>query len=110
MLNDKDRFLHPWMMRGRWYRCFIESDHANLLLTDSDIVSSLRGQYLIMPENFHIVDFKFDLHLDADKAFDFIKTMHGYADNRQAIKLPQPDQFDYGYVYVYGYVSNGKKG
>lgn len=90
--------------KGRWYRFFIESDGESIKITEMDLEVQHSSSYLQMPEGFHIVDTKHDIHtVSGGNAANMSHVLRVYADGRQGVILPNKDNFDYGYIYVFGY-------
>lgn len=91
--------------KGRWYRLFVESDGTAYTITESDLEVEISGQYVKMPENFHVLDTVYDIDaVTGGTAADMNKVIRIYNDGRQAISLPASALFDYTYVYVFGYI------
>lgn len=90
--------------KGRWYRVFIESDGTTPTLTEDDLGCALSNAYLQMPEDFHVVDVKYDIHSVTTAE---VKTnnmaIRLYADGKQAITIAPVTNYDWQYVYVFGY-------
>lgn len=56
-----------------------------------------------MPENFHIVDFKVDVNSIEGTAHTFGLSGYFNSNGRQGITLPSTDNYDWCYMYVFGY-------
>lgn len=91
--------------RGRWYRAFIEADGTSYTLTSCDITDAvINGSRVKLPDGFHIVDIKYDIHSTIGTGGALAHATYIYADGTQAINLPGKDQFDYAYIYIFGYI------
>lgn len=100
----KESNIYNPYKKGRWYRFFIESDGNDITITEADLVVQHSTQYLQMPENFHVLDTVHDIHsISGGTASNMSHVLRIYADGRQGIIMPGKDNFDYGYIYVYGY-------
>lgn len=102
MLSTIRNKIAPHQAKGRWYRFFIESDGTKGKLTESPMKNAaLTSNILKCDPNFHIVDTKLDVHFIASYTLTF--TLRYYADGSQGIPVPAAANFDYAYVYVFGY-------
>ena len=92
--------------KGRWYRFFVESNGSAINITEKDLEVQNSSSYLQMPEDFHVIDAKYDVHTVAGGTVgNMQQVLRVYNDGRQAISLPAVDHFDYAYIYVFGYFS-----
>ena len=90
--------------KGRWYRFFIESDGSDITITEADLTVQHSTQYMQLPENFHVLDTVYDINtVSGGTAANMSFVLRTYADGRQGVILPAKDNFDYGYIYVFGY-------
>ncbi|MBQ0139411.1 MAG: hypothetical protein KBT36_08950 [Kurthia sp.] len=91
--------------KGRWYRIFIESDGNDITITESDLNCEISAGYMKMPKGFHIIDEMMDIHsIEGGTAANIGFINRIYADGIQATDLPPVKNFDYAYVYVFGYI------
>lgn len=98
------RTIKPYELDGRWYRFFIESNGNIVTVTDGDLEVVEDGSYLKFPENFHIHDRMYDIHSVAGApAQNLAIDLRIFQDGTQGIHIPLANQFDYGYIYVYGH-------
>lgn len=94
----------PWQDKGRWYKLFIESDGVDYVPGACDIEIEISSTYAKLPEGFHVLDSKYDVHfVDTGSAANTSFVLRNYADGRQGITLPAKANFDYMTIYVYGY-------
>lgn len=94
--------IAPYQSTGRWYQFFIESNGSELVLTTSDIEDvEIISNDLYLPEGFHIVDIKIDIHSVDGNGVVTHQTI--LRDGRQCINLPTPAVFDDVRVYIFGY-------
>lgn len=104
MYNPKEC---PAYNHGRWYEFFIESDGSNYTMTTADLDGvTFSGNYLKMPDNFHVVQTLLDInpyHVEAATSIDL--SLRQYADGTQGITLPVRNNMDWCRVYVFGYFS-----
>lgn len=90
--------------KGRWYRIFMESDGTTNKITDSDLEITQSGNNLKMPEGFHVIDKKYDIHSVAhDAQVTIAADLIGYADGSQGIQGPQAKAYDWAYIHIFGY-------
>lgn len=90
--------------KGRWHRFFIENDGGTHKLSESDLEGvAIASGHLNMPEDFHIVDFKVDVNSTAGTAHTFGLSGYFNSNGRQGITLPSTDNYDWCYIYVFGY-------
>lgn len=100
----KCKNTNPYIIDGRWYKIFIESDSDAITVTTSDIDVTVENSYLKFPANFHVVERQYDINSvehanDVSIAID----LRGFADGTQGIYLPVAAAFDYAYIYVFGH-------
>lgn len=101
---SKYKNANPYIINGRWYKIFIESDGSTIKVTNSDIDVEIAGSYLKFPANFHIVERQYDINsvphaTDLSIAID----LRGFADGTQGIYLPNVTAFDYANLYIFGH-------
>ncbi len=100
----KKENIAPWMKQGRWYHIFAESDGSNVTITESDLEVQHSADYVQMPEDFHLIDAKFDINLTgAGTAKNMSFVLRCYADGRQGTNLPDKTLFDWAHIWVFGY-------
>lgn len=93
---------HQW--RGRWYRAFLETDGNAYTLTKTDLTGTdLNGNYLEAPENFHVVDIKYDVHSVSGGTSNTVGGLRIFTNGNQGVPLPGKDSFDYCTIYIFGY-------
>jgi len=91
--------------KGRWYRFFIESDGNTITMPEKDIAgAAVNGTRIKFDADFTVIDVKYDIHsVSGGAASGIANTVYIYADGKQAVNIPTKDQFDYAYIYVFGY-------
>lgn len=91
--------------KGRWYRAFIESNGNDCTVISSDLKGvGQSGQYLTLPQYFHTVDVKHDINcIEGGTANNVENSIRLYANGSQGVMLPQPTDFDWCYIYIFGY-------
>lgn len=94
----------PYQWRGRWYRAFVESDGNAYTLMKTDLTDTVvNGNYLEAPENFHVVDVKYDVHSVSNGTSNTVGGLRIFTTGKQGAPLPGKDSFDYCTVYIFGY-------
>lgn len=89
---------------GRWYRVFIESNGTAYNITETDLDVTVAGTILKMPENFHVMDVKYDMNtISTGSAQSQTLQIYSASDGHQGINLPKVASFDYGYIYIFGH-------
>lgn len=101
---DKCKNANPYIINGRWYQIFIESDNTNVKITQSDIPVTIENGYLKFPSGFHVIERQYDINSiehsgDVSIAID----LRGFTDGTQGIYLPLAKAFDYAHIYVFGH-------
>lgn len=104
--NSFDLDINPYALKGRWYRAFIESNGSIDILTTSDLADcDITLTHLLLPSKFKVITHMCDFHFtdDVGSAPQYKYTYD--AENKQyGIKIPvNPDKYDYGYIYFFGY-------
>lgn len=89
---------------GRWYRFFIESNGSNISIIESDIDStSMFGTRAIsIPHGYSVLNCLLDIHYNVTGIYS--TSIFGNVEYNKGgvnIVLPDPEYFDYGYVYVF---------
>lgn len=105
MFQADKNLVVPWQEKGRWYTALVESDGTDYTLTSCDLEdAAIASGILKLPEDFHVIDVKFDFSVDSAEAFTFVEnTFKGYANGQQGITLPNKATFDWTMVYFFGY-------
>lgn len=94
----------PYQWRGRWYRAFVESDGNAYTLTTTDLEgTTVNGNYLEAPENFHVVDVKYDVNSVSGGTSNTLGGTRIFTTGNQGAALPGKDSFDFCTVYIFGY-------
>lgn len=97
--------LEPYVVEGRWHRVFVESDAIDITITSSDIECELDGQWLKLPLGFHVMGYFVDFNsVPSVSTANRVNDIRFIADGNQEVFLPTPANFDYGYVYILGYI------
>lgn len=97
----------PYMARGRWYQFFLESDGTDHTITTEDLDGTLSGDFVKLPELYHIVDVKYDINfIDDATASVFSYSVKNYADNSQAFPIPPAAKYEDMTVYVFAYLAD----
>lgn len=93
------------LSKGRWYRFFIESDGSATTLVESDLEGATEtSNYLKFPLGFHIVDQKWDINAIAGGTnSNIVMSRRHYTDGCQGLPTPAPANYDWAYIYVFGY-------
>lgn len=97
----KERIL-PWQNKGRWYHAFIESDGTTPKLTVCDLDATVSGTTLILPKDFHVIDYKvtsLDLAKSKTLAYNVCKTN---SDTKEVIVIPAVGDFTYMDIQIFG--------
>lgn len=102
MLKLENKIV-PWQKRGRWYRFFIESDGTDFKITSGDLESTIASGYLKLPKKIHALDYIIDINNTAASNRTFAKTFKTFTAGEMGVLLPDVRDFDYMYVYVFGY-------
>lgn len=103
MIEKTCKNAYDPLSHGRWYRFFVESGEE-VTITQGDLTVQISGQYMKLPENFHIIDTKYDINsVSGGEAASIVTGCRIYADGRQAVALPARDNFDFAYIFVFGY-------
>lgn len=100
----KERIL-PWQEKGRWYHFFVESTGTTAKLTTADITDThITNTQLTMPDDFHIVDVKYDVNaITAASSKTHSHSLILTAEGKQGISLPNVANYDYANIYIFGY-------
>lgn len=103
--QEADSNTYPYMRNGRYHSIFLESDGIDRKITTSDIEGiELEGNYLVMPEGFHIMDIVIDFNTTtSDVITSRAIDIRFEKDGRQSLFLPNASNFDYGYIYILGH-------
>lgn len=98
--------IAPWQKQGRWYHAFIESDGTDYTLTSCDVTGAAidtTDKTLKMPADFHVVDFRVDIHNDASSDVWYQKRTRLYSTGVLGCEIPGVAHFDYMDMFIFGY-------
>lgn len=87
------------LIKGRWYRFFIESDGSNVVLTESDMKdATVTNTAIHIPNNYKVKDVVYDIAVNGGASTSlYIKSLS----SGWNISIPDKAGFTDGYVYVY---------
>lgn len=97
--------IEPYKVNARYYQIFVESDGTTRKITTSDIEGlEISGNYIVLPEGFHVMSLVIDFNsVPATTITSRAIDIQFRTDGKQALFLPNADNFDYGKIYVLGH-------
>lgn len=96
----------PFEGKGRWYRLFIEStdEVAQITRGDEALIDSVVSSTTIhFPTGFRAVDIVTDVHNIGGNVTNYSAEKRLFADGSQGSTLPPLANYDYMYMYIFGY-------
>lgn len=101
---ENKRNTEPYDIQGRWYKVFLESTGSAHKITSTDIDGAyVSGNYLFLPEGWHLVDFKIDMNNVATAAANLSLNIRLNTGGVTGVTIPTPAQYDYMDVYIFAY-------
>lgn len=87
------------LIKGRWYRFFIESDSSNVVLTESDMEdATVTNTAIHIPNNYKVKNVVYDIAVDGGSSTSLCIKSGSSGWN---VSIPDKTGFTDGYVYVY---------
>lgn len=109
-MNVTRNRIAPWQEQGRWYHVFLESDGSSVAYTLGDIgadssIQTVDNDYAFCLEaDFIVCDYKAAVHVaETTDAEDYTPSIKMYGDGMTGIYLPNPANWDYMDLYIFGY-------